>query len=490
VIRKSLPGASYFVSIFDDLGIFCFLSPPLLTSCLVLWVQSDVLVLAKLPLGLFVPKFESIQQPDGFPFNPYRRDVAYASVAMTCRGEFSFVIAAFALSENLFTPELYSSIVFSVLLSSITSPFVLLSIIKYYNQKTEQFLALTLVPEDSKDNKIPLYLSIQIRSPNQWGLQETISHAIRRANLIVIDHRSWHPRGLNATVISELYAEDSNVRIPLPKQVTATLDVVDEHDEENEDASSIKDKVNERCDEIKKCIESALGHDEETRITVSWWQPNALAEHAAEVENFEELSQSLKNIIKLEANDHITMHQLGTEIESAAELRARLRNRGHMITPKVGEDMWHQDTLAQQVAMDDAIRPLPPAIDATGRYRHTGRRKVQSDLSGFLLLENVPTAEERLAGFVRRENAESAIPATPYARYHPGERNSRNLEGAPNNAESGDENAAFRRVKMKSDLTGFFTAEVAVNPRTPGGSRTQQSGGDAEVNTLQRSPSS
>ena len=424
-------------------------------------------------MGLFVPKFESVQQPDGFPFNQYRRDVIYVSVAMTCRGEFSFVIAAFGLSAKLFTAELYSSVVFAVLLSSITSPFVLLSIIKYYNQKTANFLALTLAPADTKDNKMPLYLSIQIRSPNDWGLQETISNAIRMANLHVIDHRSWHPRGLDATVMTELYVEDSNIRCPLPKQVTATNDVVDEQDEENEGASSIRFKVSERCEEVKKCIESALGHaDEKTRITVSWWQPNAFADVEDDVKNFEDLSQYLKDIIKREADDQLSMRQLGTGFDSAAVLR----NRRRVLTPKVGEDMWHQDTLAQKLAIDDRIRPFQPATDVTGRYPH--RNKTQSDLSGFLMLQNATIVQERLAGFVRREHANVVQPDTPFARFRPGTIYSRNVGGAPNNAESENKDAAFHLVKMKSDLTGFFTANVPVDPSIPSSSRALHVGED------------
>lgn len=68
--------------------------------------------------------------PEGFPYNPYKRDVIIVGLAMSCRGEFSFIIAAFALGEELLDAELYSSIVFAVLLSAITSPFALLSAIK------------------------------------------------------------------------------------------------------------------------------------------------------------------------------------------------------------------------------------------------------------------------------------------------------------------------------------------------------------------------
>ncbi|EED96002.1 Na+/H+ exchanger, partial [Thalassiosira pseudonana CCMP1335] len=88
-------------------------------------------VLGKLPVGLFAPKYDE-ETPKDYPFNPYVRDVVITSVAMTCRGEFSFIIAAFGIGEGLLDPELYSSIIFAVLLSSITSPIMLTVILKYY----------------------------------------------------------------------------------------------------------------------------------------------------------------------------------------------------------------------------------------------------------------------------------------------------------------------------------------------------------------------
>ena len=405
---------------------------------------TDVCVLAKLPLGIFVPQFEKKETtPENFPYNPYVRDVIYVSVAMTCRGEFSFVIAAFALGEGLFTPELYSAIVFAVLLSSITSPFVLLSIIKYYNRLSEAYLAQSLLePEEGKDGMSSLFLSIQIRSPNQWGLQETIGSVVQRLELSVVDHRSWHPRGANSTVITELYVEDNEVRVPLQK-----LEEFDKPIEDEAEASmrSAKALVDKRCEEIKESIGQVLGHADETRITVTWWQPHAISSRRDSVAAFAELEDTIRERIKSEANDEINAHYITAEPTTFANSLRRRRDR--MITPKVGNDMWTKDDIAQKAAAADEFQPLAAAADTRGRYRYGRRRKVVSDVSGFVLLETAPTPEQHLAGFVRRENPE-VTPSEGFARFHPGR-----MHATEEDIEEMTERNV--RVRTKSDLSGF-----------------------------------
>merc|ERR1719416_326648 len=49
-----------------------------------------ICVAAKLPLALYVPQFEDVKK--GAPYNPFVRDRIITALAMTCRGEFSFII--------------------------------------------------------------------------------------------------------------------------------------------------------------------------------------------------------------------------------------------------------------------------------------------------------------------------------------------------------------------------------------------------------------
>ena len=390
----------------------------------------DVCVLGKLPLGFFVPRFQ-LTIPDGFPFNPYVRDFIYVSVAMTCRGEFSFVIASFALQEGLFSTEMYSSVVFAVLLSCITSPFALLSIIKYYNRKSEAFLE-SLLDEKDADGKIPLYLAIQVRTPNQWGLQETIQSALKRAGLVVIDHRSWHPRGMDADVMTELYVEDTELRVPKKKMTEISQSFLDvEGTIREEDVSNVMEAVDDRCAVVKKALEDLLGHADQTRVVVTWWQPTSINQ-----EDASDANEALGDRLKTEAQSEMTTHErFGLQLPQPRRRRERT-----LSVPKIGQDMWGSDVPAKDAAFSDAYSPQPPSKVMAGRYRYGQRRKIQSDLTGFMFMEAAPSTEEHLAGLVRRDNEQS----TEFGMLHPGDRH------------ASVKDLRVQREKTKSDVTGLF----------------------------------
>ena len=119
--------------------------------------------MAKLPLALYVPQFEDVKK--GASYNPFLRDRVITSLAMTCRGEFSFIIAAFALGEGLFTAQMYAAIVWAVLLSCVSSPFMLLNVIKYFDKKRLDYLASTnpLTLAKDGDEVAPFFLHIKVR---------------------------------------------------------------------------------------------------------------------------------------------------------------------------------------------------------------------------------------------------------------------------------------------------------------------------------------
>jgi Kef-type K+ transport system membrane component KefB len=100
-------------------------------------------VLAKLPLGLFVPRF-SRDVPEDFPYDPYWRDVSIASLSMLCRGEFNFIVASFGLSSGLLDPNQYAEVVFAILSSCVCAPLILTQVIRYYNGKSRPFLRPTI----------------------------------------------------------------------------------------------------------------------------------------------------------------------------------------------------------------------------------------------------------------------------------------------------------------------------------------------------------
>ena len=170
-----------------------------------------IAVLAKLPLGLFVPR---LKRPKGYPFSPFLRDCIITGVAMTCRGEFSFIIASFAVVSHLVSSSMYASVVWAVLLSSITSPFFLLAIIRYFNKLSKGFVETPVELLDGE--KMPMYWVIQAKTTLIWGLRDVLSKAIDELGLAVIDYRSWNPSSLDAVVVTEIYVEDIANLISIP----------------------------------------------------------------------------------------------------------------------------------------------------------------------------------------------------------------------------------------------------------------------------------
>jgi len=177
-------------------------------------------VFAKVPLGFFVPHFQK-ELPKDFPYNPYVRDIVVTSLAMTCRGEFNVIVASYALSEGLFEPEIYSSVILAILFGSIVSPLVLTRVLHFYNDKSMDYLEGDHPIErigNTCDGFRPLFLAIQARTPVHWNLQEEFKRALEEAGLIIIDHRSWHTLGRKdigqgAVDITELFAQDTKQKV-------------------------------------------------------------------------------------------------------------------------------------------------------------------------------------------------------------------------------------------------------------------------------------
>lgn len=173
-------------------------------------------IIAKLPLGLYVPRSKRAELPDDFPYNPYVRDACITGLAVMCRGEFNVIIASFALGSGLISPDIYAAIVFAVLLACIVSPLLLTKVIKYYNDKSKAYLAAEHpIQRDGKtcDGFRPLFMAIQARTPIHWGLQETFRKALETNDLIIIDHRSWHTIGQNSFDLTEIFVQDKKVRV-------------------------------------------------------------------------------------------------------------------------------------------------------------------------------------------------------------------------------------------------------------------------------------
>eukprot|EP00980_Cylindrotheca_fusiformis_P001143 scaffold319_cov97-Cylindrotheca_fusiformis.AAC.3 len=264
-------------------------------------------VLAKVPLGMLVPHFQR-ELPLEFPYNPHVRDMVITSLAMTCRGEFNVIVASYALSEGLFGPDIYSSVIFAILFGSIVSPLILSKVLKHYNHLSSQYLEAEHSIErigNTNDGYRPLYLVIQARTPVRFNLQEEFKRTLEEDGLIIIDHRSWHTLaardvGKDAVNITELFVQDTKVKVRIsgcfgvaPSSKTSDTGFTEEDSSEKNDfvyipsvidsstsRSTVEEglkedeKITTRCDEIKEALTNCLkGTDPDTyRIQVSQWQ--------------------------------------------------------------------------------------------------------------------------------------------------------------------------------------------------------------------------
>jgi len=144
------------------------------------------------------------------------RDCLMVGFSMAAEGEFAFVIAAFSVSENIISIDLYSSVVLAILLSTVIAPFSLKYTINYFNKKALEDVKnaetemLTGDAEDQLKNGIMdgsfVFFCINTTSHASWGTLPNLMKTLFELDLEVIDHRSWHSR-FEDTVINEMYVK-------------------------------------------------------------------------------------------------------------------------------------------------------------------------------------------------------------------------------------------------------------------------------------------
>ena len=76
--------------------------------------------------------------------------------------------------------------------------------------------------------------------------------ALDELGLVVIDHRSWHPRGLDAIVVTEIYVQDrrTNITIPVSGEVDSMGGTDSDKDVDALVASNEVEMIENRCREV------------------------------------------------------------------------------------------------------------------------------------------------------------------------------------------------------------------------------------------------
>jgi len=174
-------------------------------------------LVGKLVVGFMVPNFTREKKFTG----NHLRDCLIVGCSMAAEGEFAFVIAAYSVAEGLIDKDLYSSIVFAILLSTIIAPFSLRFTITYFNKRA---MAAVLRAEEEMTHQLSggkgvddvltsgilegttIFYCINTTSHAAWGTLPSLMSSLFELELEVIDHRSWHTR-FESTVINEVYAK-------------------------------------------------------------------------------------------------------------------------------------------------------------------------------------------------------------------------------------------------------------------------------------------
>mmetsp|Transcript_10845 Transcript_10845/g.30475 ORF Transcript_10845/g.30475 Transcript_10845/m.30475 type:complete len:845 (+) Transcript_10845:136-2670(+) len=309
-----------------------------------------VALLGKIFTGFLVPNFNQSRRFTDI----HLRDCLITGFSMAAEGEFAFVIAVFAVDSGIISINLYASIVLAVLLSTIIPPFLLRFTISHYNKKAEEKVAKAAEEEfqdedatdgsirrDNKEkqlregikNDTTVFLCIQTQSESSWGLLTKLMSTMQRLGVEVIDHRSWHPRGVDTTLVNEVFVKD-NLKGAKVRE--------DGH------MRTLDDRVNEIQQTLLKTINQDVA-----KVKVSRWFPGVLEEIKEETE---EVTSTTATKRRLTVTQTIMK-------EAAVELEKRKERQTHATKAKTVEEILaEQEGRPAPVVKDESLRNLEAGL--------------------------------------------------------------------------------------------------------------------------------
>jgi hypothetical protein len=314
-------------------------------------------LLGKIATGFMVPNFTHMRRFKG----KHLRDCLITGWSMAAEGEFAFVIAVFSVDSELINKDVYASVVLAVLLSTIIPPFALRYTISYYNKKAEERVGelaesemkkkhdLEAVEADTastmsasqRENQLvgeirnarAVFFCIQTQSESRWGLMLTLMKTMGNLGLDVIDHRSWHPRGVSTTLVNEIYCKD-------------TIEI--------KEKGRSQEVLEERINQIREALEKAINQPKTSRVKVQRWYPGVVEEIIESVHD-KKMTTSKKNLnleerLLKEATEKLDQKQSlqthATKEKTVEEILASMRgdkdtlppvDEAQAVTPSAGD---------------------------------------------------------------------------------------------------------------------------------------------------------
>jgi len=341
-----------------------------------------VALLGKLGAGFLVPNFYAgTPRFTGLHF----RDCLITGFSLAAEGEFAFVIAFFAVNEKLIDPPTYSSIVLAVLLSTIIPPFALKYVIHSYNKKAAETVAQLATQKeeeraivsggsrrslhDSLDKHTAKFFCLQTQSESSWGLLHAIMNCVFQLELEVIDHRSWHPRGVHTTLVNEMYVRDK------------------QHSEFNEEEK--RDEVEEQKMRIKSICNTLLdciGQPDNARVKVTPWYPGVVTEIVEDIEENSRSTSTVEQRLLTEAEERLSnrekLHKAATKSKSVKEILSEQDDsRGKLEMPMGDEEkVDNKNDTATTTTLGRAITDVSPSPNPTATTRQVRDRRVRQKM--------------------------------------------------------------------------------------------------------------
>mmetsp|Transcript_44623 Transcript_44623/g.45277 ORF Transcript_44623/g.45277 Transcript_44623/m.45277 type:complete len:797 (+) Transcript_44623:81-2471(+) len=368
-------------------------------------------IIGKISVGFMVPNFSPSKRFTG----NHLRDCLVTGFSMAAEGEFAFVIAVFAVSDELIDEDLYASLILAVLVSTVIPPFALRFTIAYYNKKGEEAVVRAAEMEELRDhsvvmdgtsgvddlvdgirNKSEVFLVIQTQSESTWGLLMNIMNVMGTYDLDVIDHRSWSPRGINTTLVNEVYAKcpidissydtpEEALNVLIEEITTSIKTKIDQPDSKVKVQrwfpGVVKEVVEETNEKEHKNIRGRLLKEASTRLERKQKMQTEATKGKSLLEITGEEGEGIEEGEKeKELDKNSFLPSLATQDQPKAKPRRRYRHKTHS-TPVVGGGLFGEEVEAK------SGRDLTQGFHRVSDYSN---RKKQEDLNFSSKLSGVP----------------------------------------------------------------------------------------------------
>lgn len=120
------------------------------------------------------------------------------------------MISSIAYKQGLIDKEWFAASVLALLIGTIVPPIFLHYFIDKYETIRQEALAIEKEALE-KEGQTPLFFKVTMKTKSAWGLLSKAMSEINSLGISVMDYKSSHTNGANATVTTEFYLKDNTM---------------------------------------------------------------------------------------------------------------------------------------------------------------------------------------------------------------------------------------------------------------------------------------